>query len=172
MDAIRSSGIGNLKKTQISKDSDSGALLNNSAKCNPLRSKDGPTMPPKDNPASFQAELLSKKLSPAKDRNIGQRIPQEMSRPTFESQLFEKIRKRAQILDNHSSQNDKVVQVNDDEKSNQVFGATPLTKSKDSKMIANQLESSADALRIMSPNSKSVDFDSMSINSSRRSILG
>lgn len=137
------------------------------------------TTPPAAVPVSFQAEILAKKLSPAKQRNHTQQAHQEAPRPTFESQLFDKIRKRAQIVENQMKTDLTGTKdfVGSSETHENGF-KTPLVKAKgilDSKLNSKPTTSTDEIIRANSQDtelSKCIDSDNISINSSKRSILG
>jgi hypothetical protein len=178
MNAIKSAGIGSLKKTQNWEELEN---KRSSIEERPLNKASHYSAPSTVAPVSFQAEILSKKLSPAKHRNHSHQAPQEAPRPTFESQLFEKIRKRAQIVENQMKTDLKESKSNDFIRSSETHEnqfKIPLIKAKgisNHTLNSNPTAFTDEIIRTNSQDielSKGIDSDNISINSSKRSILG
>jgi len=175
LNAIRSAGIRSLKKTDNLKELERTSPSvekrpGNKALLNPAPQILGPL--------SFQDEILHKKLSPMIERNFIQQAPQEASRPTFESQLFEKIRKRAQIVENQMGNDMKDTKSIDYIYSKENHVKPLLHKLKgnsNSKLISKPTISLDETVKTTLHDrelSKCTDSDNISLNSSKRSILG
>ena len=102
MDSIKNCGIHSLKKTEYPSDS---ACRKTS---NPDISAVDRSLPSNLGNLSFQNEILTKKLTPAKQRPRVAPISVELSKSSFESQLLDKIKRRAEIVEKQINMAEKI----------------------------------------------------------------
>ena len=170
LDSIRNSGMKSLKKTKKIPDLDPKLVSAESRSTKTAQR----SYNQKENGSAFQAEIMSKKLSPAKEGKLSHQIPKEPAKPTFESQLFDKIKKRAQLIENQmgvkeDNQKQTALQGN----SSHNIEVKLLKECIGSGYNSTTTDISTEASRERTIEfSKCNDSDNFSLNSSKLSVLG